>query len=314
MSMSAKTLIVVFRLQHNMWFDLTFDDLLSELAQKDVICKVASTPAQARRHVVSNIRPRAVILADDVVTKPQCHELHARLAEYAAAGGTVIYVGPISTSSLFPDPETMFDDVWGLPWRVTNRSDRYQGSYTVNPLLKGFDTPALVKRCSLPGKPIDKVALGDAVYLPLRFAKKLANANAHAPPPSARTCETHAAFAKVGRGRVGYIGDAPGGLRERATTDLILAMCFWPGSQAPVAPGEIPVPAPALPARPSGPRPRDAEVAARAAARKTAREDRRKRADKLKDKVRAPARYTSHDGGPAQLISISGVGGLRIGQ
>ncbi|KAI1786101.1 hypothetical protein LXA43DRAFT_79752 [Ganoderma leucocontextum] len=226
--MSVKPLIVILCLKYEAGFDQVYAHLLSVLAQKDEVRK-ARTLSQARRYLTSTTRPHAVILADADVTEPEYHELLARLVEYAVAGGTVIHAGSFNSAGLYPDLNNMFKNVWALPWRVSTSCT--SGRHAVNLHVKGFNTKGLVKQCSFTAPPVDNVALEDAVYVTPSLAKKLKNGQ----PSPPMTCQTPAAFAKVGRGRVGYVGDVLG---KPAMTNLILGMCFWPGSRAPVAPGD----------------------------------------------------------------------------
>ena len=227
--MTVKPLIVILCLKFEEGFDQSNDHLLSVLSQKDVVRK-ARTPAQARRYLTSTTRPHAVILADADVTEPEHHELLAQLVEYAEAGGTVVYAGPFTASSLYPNINTTFKTVWGLPWCVS--AAPAGGTFAVNPKAKGLNTKGLVKRCSFQAAiHVENVALEDAVYIIPALAKKLKNSQ----PSGAGTYKTPAAFANVGRGRVGYVGDMQG---MAASTNLILAMCFWPGSRPPVPPGD----------------------------------------------------------------------------
>ena len=227
--MSLKPLIVVLCLKFEEGFDQAHSHLLSVLAQRDVVRK-ARTLSQARHYLTSTTRPHAVILADAEVTEPEYHELLTRLVEYAKEGGTVIYAGKFNAAGLYLDLNATFKNAWGLPWCVSSRSSA--GSRTVNPHVKGLNTKGLVKRYPFPAVVlVNNVALEDAVYVAPSLAKKPKNGSTS----SAITCKTPAAFAKVGRGRVGYVGDM---YWKSPTTYLVLAMCFWPGSRAPVAPGD----------------------------------------------------------------------------
>ncbi|PIL32503.1 transporter [Ganoderma sinense ZZ0214-1] len=227
--MSTKPLIVILCLKFEEGFDQANAHLLSVLAQRDVVRK-AWTPSQARRYLMSTTRPHAVILADAEVTEPMHHELLARLVEYAEAGGTVIYAGPFTAASLYPDINSTFKTAWGLQWSVSAACG--DGTFAVNPQVKGLNTKGLVKRCKFQAAiHVDNVALEDAVYISAALAKKGGNGSSS----HAVTYKTPAAFGKIGRGRVGYVGDMHG---EPATTNLILAMCFWPGSRAPIPPGD----------------------------------------------------------------------------
>ncbi|KAI1786107.1 hypothetical protein LXA43DRAFT_1099551 [Ganoderma leucocontextum] len=225
--MAAKPLIVVLCLQSSTILDEINPNILPALAQKGVVCK-AKTLTQARRYLTSTTRPHAVIVVDAAVTYPENHELLPRLVEYARVGGTVVYSGVFSSTVLYPDLKAMFKNVWGLPWRVCAHTS---GSHAVNPHVKGIGTKELVKKCIVKSTRIDNVALEDTVYVNPSAAKKLEQGQ----PSYNKTYETFAAFAKIGRGRVGYLGHFSS---EPVTASVMLAMCFWPGSRAPVAPGD----------------------------------------------------------------------------
>ncbi|KAM5541571.1 hypothetical protein V8D89_004761 [Ganoderma adspersum] len=231
--MAAKPLIVILCFQSEKSLGEYNPDILPALAQKSVIRKAKTLP-QARRYLTSTVRPHAVIVTDAAVTYPENHELLPRLVEYAKAGGTVVYSGIFGSTVLYPDLKAMFKNVWGLPWRVCAYTS---GNHVVNPRVKGIATKAILEKCSVKATRINNVALEDVIYVSPSEAKKLKNLPR--PPegqsPSDKTYETFAAVAKVGRGRVAYLGHfSP----EPITMSLILGLCFWPGARSPVAPGD----------------------------------------------------------------------------
>ncbi|TBU26913.1 hypothetical protein BD309DRAFT_861448 [Dichomitus squalens] len=226
--MVSKPLIVVICLDEEGVSEIINDRLYTVLARKDEVLKATSL-SEARRHLTSTIRPHAVIVADDAVTYPRNREVLLRLVEYAKAGGTVVYAGTFSSSVRHQDLDSMFKDVWGLPWRAFSFATT---THTVNPRVQGLNPNGLVKRYVVDANHIDHVALEDAVYLPSSVVKKLRKGGHQS---AGQTYRTPAAFATVGRGRVGYIGDVDG---DDDTTRLVIAMCFWPGSRAPVPPGD----------------------------------------------------------------------------
>ncbi len=228
--MASKPLIVILCLQSEKTFQEINPDILPALAQKSVVRK-ANTLPQARRYLTSTTRPHAIIVADAAVTYPENHELLPRIVEYAKAGGTVVHSGTFSSTVLYPDLKAMFKNVWGLPWRVCAHTS---GSHAVNPRVRGISTKEILKKCTVKSTRIDNVALEDAVYVSPSEAKKL-----NKPPEgqfsSNKTYETFAAVAKVGRGRVAYMGHfSP----EPITASLMLGLCFWPGARPPIVPGD----------------------------------------------------------------------------
>ncbi|PIL32501.1 transporter [Ganoderma sinense ZZ0214-1] len=225
--MSAKPLIVILCLEQHSAFD-HFNATLEALAQKAVVRK-ASTLAQARRYLTSTVRPHAIIVAEAAVADPEYYEVLVRLVEYARAGGTVVYSGVFSLLVFYSDLAAMFTNAWGLSWGVPSTTI-VSGTHTLNPRVRGLKTEGLVQQCSLSVKFVENVALEDAVYL----THDVADDRKEDSQSSNTTCKTFAAFTKIGYGRMGYIASAS----EGPTTNLLLAMCFWPGSRPSIAEGD----------------------------------------------------------------------------
>ncbi|PIL32506.1 transporter [Ganoderma sinense ZZ0214-1] len=228
--MAVKPLIIILCLQSESAFAECNPDILPALAQKSVVRK-AKTLSQARRYLNSTTRPHVVIVSDAAVTYPENHELLPRLVEYAKAGGTVLYSGIFSSMVLYPDLKAMFKTVWGLPWRVCAYTS---GNFTVNPRVKGIATKSIIEKCYVKSTRIDHVALEDAIYVNPSAAKKLKNLP-EGQSSSEKTYETFAAVAKVGRGRVAYMGDFN---PEPITVSIVMGLCFWPGARPLIAPGD----------------------------------------------------------------------------
>lgn len=225
--MEAKPLIVVLCLDNEPVSDVINNHLYTALAKEDVVRKARTLP-EARRYLTSTTRPHAILVVDAAVTYPENREVLLRLVEYAQAGGTVVYAGVFSSMVRYPDLESMFKDVWDLPWRASAYTN---GTYTVNTRVGRMNTTGLAKRYSVKATLVNNVAYDHAVYLSSSSLKKLRKDGG---PLAGQTYQTPAAFAAIGRGRVGYIGDVNG---VSDTTRLVIAMCFWPGSRAPISPG-----------------------------------------------------------------------------
>ena len=208
--------------------EFTSQGHLGKKLSQRALLRRAETSSQARRYLTSTTRPHAVIVTDNAVTLPKYRDVLQLLVDYAAAGGTVVYAGMFSSFTIHPDIEFMFKSAWGLPWRPCAYT---RETIAVNPLIKGLHVNMLVPRYSMKATYLGDVAPSDAVYLELPQIRKLTKSTAG---QSSATCKTPAAFAAIGRGRVGYVGDVNG---EKDTTSLILAMCFHPAARAPPAPG-----------------------------------------------------------------------------
>lgn len=222
-------LVVVVRLEDHNIFEGTNPDLLRELAYRANV-RTAKRVSEARRSLSSTVRPQAVIVADAAVVHTEYRDILLLLMDYVASGGTVVYAGIFSSSVKPTDLDFMFKDAWDLPWHA--------GAYTretvaVNSFSNGLNVGPLLKKYSMKALFVDNVALKDAIYLEPHFARKLAQAKNN--EERLRIAfKTPVAFATVGRGRVGYVGDVNS---ETGTTNLVIAMCFHPGAYAPIAPG-----------------------------------------------------------------------------
>ena len=152
------------------------------------------------------------------------------LVDYVVSGGTVVYTAQFSSFVRPTDLEFMFKDAWGLQWRASAYT---RETVTSNRFVQGLDVNLIEKKYSMKALFLEGVALKDAVYLESATIKKLGKVKSSEERLGV-TFKTPAAFAAIGRGRVGYIGDVN---TEAGTTDLVCAMCFHPGSYAPRAPG-----------------------------------------------------------------------------
>ena len=190
--MKPKPLIVVLCLDNHPKSDDINNPLFTALAKKDVVCKARTVP-EARRYLTSTTRPHAILVVDAAVSSFEYREVLLRLAEYARAGGTVIYAGT-STVSKF-ELESTFKDVWDLPWRASTYTN---GIYTVNPRVRGIHTNGLARSYSVKATLVENVASENAVYLPPSSPSTLPKGGGSS---AGETYQTPAAFATVGRGQ-----------------------------------------------------------------------------------------------------------------
>ncbi|CDO78199.1 hypothetical protein BN946_scf184770.g2 [Trametes cinnabarina] len=79
---------------------------------------------------------------------------------------------------------------------------------------------------------VANVSPDNALYVEQRELRRLQRGQVDSPNHS--TLKAAAAFTKVGKGRLGYVGDVNG---EIPTTAVVIAMCFHTSSRPPVAPG-----------------------------------------------------------------------------
>lgn len=186
----------------------------------------ADTAEQVRRYINSTVRPQAIIVADAFVTVPSYRDVLLRLVDYARIGGTVIYAGLLSSFSTSSTLNAAFEHMWKLPWRT---GPYHRKTVELNTAVKGINIKLVSKKYSQKALLLANVELPHAVYLEPAKTRRVETG------PHGRTVyETPAAFAPIGQGFFGYIGDVNG---EAGTIKLLLAMCLRHGARAPATVG-----------------------------------------------------------------------------
>ena len=302
--MFAKPHVAILCLEQYQLFSAVYGPHLHILATRLQISE-ATTLAQARRYLSSTVRPQAIIVADAFTTNPAYRDILFQLVDYAWAGGTVIYAGLVGCFTRPIDLNAAFQHVWGVPWRS---SSFYQQAFSLNPSAKCISTdPKHVSHAyTMRARFVSKVELKDALYLePLNVRRVELETGEQGQP----TYETPAAFAPIGYGYFGFVGDVDG---EEGTIKLLLAMCLRPGARAPPTCGKG-VPA-AVEGRHTtaatpisqGTRPREVEVVMRTSARSMNRQLKTSMALQMKDEVCICHAESSH------IVYISNFSGRRL--
>ena len=216
--MFAKPHVAILCLEQYQLFSAVYGPHLHILATRLQISE-ATTLAQARRYLSSTVRPQAIIVADAFTTNPAYRDILFQLVDYAWAGGTVIYAGLVGCFTRPIDLDAAFQHVWGVPWRSSNF---YQQTFSLNPSAKCISTdPKHVSHAyTMRARFVSKVELEDALYLePLNVRRVELETGEQGQP----TYETPAAFAPIGYGYLGFVGEVDG---EEGTIKLLLAMCL----------------------------------------------------------------------------------------
>ncbi|KAI1786102.1 hypothetical protein LXA43DRAFT_1185370 [Ganoderma leucocontextum] len=233
----AKPLVVILCLE-DYSLELSFKihrHLLSTLPNRAEV-RQALKPSQARRYLTSTIRPHAVIVVDSALAHSWYRDILWLLGSYVKAGGTAIFSGMFISTI----PDMSFDEIWRdvflLRWRACF-PDR--GSKCVlNSHVDGLDVaelPSGYKPSSGNATWINGVSPEHGVYMDSGEIKKLEKGK-EAETSRQAMVKTPIAFATHKKGRIGYVGDMNIQGSKHAA-QVILAMCFYPGSQAPIASG-----------------------------------------------------------------------------
>jgi hypothetical protein len=175
--------------------------LLDTLVTKATLER-ASKPEAALKYLSTNL-PTAIIITDSAITEPEHAALLEKIISYVRDGGTAILAGYFTCFVNWFDPHGFFRR-WDLPWEFA--------SYTRETVYVNLHV-----------QQIDKVGLPAAYNNKALFLKNVSrNAALYHPLEDHNRTETSVAFAAVGKGRLGYVGDVNG---EEGTNAIIVAMC-----------------------------------------------------------------------------------------
>ncbi|KAH7002680.1 hypothetical protein B0J12DRAFT_692532 [Macrophomina phaseolina] len=182
-----------------------YSGLLSKLGTLAHVRRM-KTAQNALEHLESAELPAAILVVDASITEQGNQKVLDKLKEYVVCGGTAIFCCHFSSFVQFSDLDTIFYSHFGLSWKA--------GSYTRATLcINSTATEELPSERRLTStfsqKALHLMHVGhhSALYLTDEFICR---------------SQTPIAWASVGRGQVGYVGDVNA---QEETTEVILAMC-----------------------------------------------------------------------------------------
>lgn len=214
MASTSKPLVLVLSLSQ-FSYDGMDAQLLQHLKTQSQVEVVKSRDASLR-WLSESPRPQAILLADQTVTERGQESLLKKLAEYAKSGGTIVF-GCRFASFVKPlAMEAMFQRTFGLPWA---QGSYHRTTFSLNRQVENISIDSLAPSYSMKAMNLKNVAQTAAVYLPTETST--IQSLVFAPEPVRNLQETPAAFAKVGQGYVGFVGDVND---EEETTPLLAAM------------------------------------------------------------------------------------------
>ncbi|KAJ3832629.1 hypothetical protein F5878DRAFT_449778 [Lentinula raphanica] len=293
--------ILVLSLYEEDYMYATFEHLMSSMRAVATV-KLVTSAKEAKSILLSDTPPTAVLSIDAAPTDAKYVALNYQLVRFAKAGGTVVFGCNFSNHFAFGSDGPFFR-AWGLTWNLGeyHRTTVYLNKNGVPGMaLAGLEPSYSVKALNLA-----KVPTNLAVYSPSSSSRTQSHVF---PPTSVDTSQAPFAYTAIGAGFMGYAGDVNA---EAPTTKVIMAMLHLsvdqvgpdrrnrnPPSRPMFGPGwfnggtdtssvqYIPEPVRVIPSRvtPTTPRPREAEVEARAARRKIVDQRKREAADEVKEK------------------------------
>jgi hypothetical protein len=212
----SKPLIVILTLDKQDFYDQVYADF-NKLLKSHAQVEYATTPDEARAFFNRTTnKPAAILSADESLTVSTRLTLVHEAASYVQSGGTLVLMGLFSSSSRPSDIGLLFSKL-DLPWAS---GDYHRTTFALNPAMTHFETGGMASSYSQKALHVKNVQRGDAVYLP-SDESRTESAVFPSRPVGDRT-QAPAAFAPVGEGKVGYVGDVN---NESGTTAVVLRMC-----------------------------------------------------------------------------------------
>ncbi|KAM0271149.1 hypothetical protein ACHAQH_009168 [Verticillium albo-atrum] len=213
---ASKPRVVLISLNHQPYFDEMYSSLLSALNDKAQVQRVKKSGPLIRLLSDQPV-PSAVLLTDEALTTRANNKAWEAVVEYVRGGGIAVAMGHFPS---FVKPLTIkpFFAKAGLPWE---RGDYTRTTLALNrEAVPGMAAQGLQPQYSQKAVFVGNVASSDSWYettddsvvesrvFPLESVKKAG--------------ETAVAFATVGMGKLGYVGDVNA---ETGSDAVVLAMC-----------------------------------------------------------------------------------------
>jgi len=208
----AKPNIMILTLDKSEFFHDLYEAFVRLLETKAEL-RQANTPEEARAAFNSHPKPAAILAADESLTVSTRIPLVHDALSYVRSGGVLIFMALFPGFTRPPDVKSLFSRL-DLPWRS---GSYHRSTFKLNSEMTRFEKSALAESYSQKALNLANVAYDDAVYLPTDDWEDESSVSG----PTDRI-ETPVAFAKVGEGKVGYVGDVN---NEEGTTPVILGMC-----------------------------------------------------------------------------------------
>ncbi|KAM4066135.1 triacylglycerol lipase [Hirsutella rhossiliensis] len=202
--MASRKQVLLISLHNLPWFDEMYDALLAAVRSKADLER-AEDATSALRLLTQQPPPSAVIVTDEALTFAKNTRIWDATIEYVRQGGTAVVMG-LFPSFVQPDKINPFFSRAGLDWEVAS----YRRTTTV--LNRAAVDTAL------------------AAKLPPSYSQKAVSVRNFAPTeawyqPSEDSCvtgESAVVLARLGSGKLGYVGDVNA---EKGSDAAILAMC-----------------------------------------------------------------------------------------
>ncbi|KAI1760760.1 triacylglycerol lipase [Hypoxylon sp. FL1150] len=212
---SNKLSILLVSLNLASFFDESYAGLLSQFMSKATVQRIEERDSAIRR-LSEAPRPSTVLVTDEALTWEENASVWEAVLQYVRQGGTAVVMGHFPNFAWLDHVKPFFSKA-GLPWETATYRNR---TVVLNRDAVGDSLAAhLPQRYSQKFLSLKNVALADAWYV----AEEYEDEDVMSTPTNANATEgLPVVLARVGDGKLGYIGDVNPG---EEFTAVVLAMC-----------------------------------------------------------------------------------------
>lgn len=214
---TPKPKVLLVSLDFQPFFDENYAQLINDLSTKADIQRVKGSGSALNR--ISGENPPAAILITDAALSNQKSKAPVwdAILNYVRQGGTAVVMGHFSS---FAKPLKIgpFFQKAGLPWES---GDYHRTDTALNPsVVPGGMAKRLPREYSQKALAVKNVAPGDVWYT--ARPDSVVQSAVFSPDNAYRPGQAAVAMAKVGEGKLGYLGDVNA---ESESQTVVLAMC-----------------------------------------------------------------------------------------
>ncbi|KAI1927667.1 hypothetical protein LOZ07_001264 [Ophidiomyces ophidiicola] len=209
--------IMLLSIETEAFFDEQYNRLLNALSDRARVVRARTT--QSALNFLENNIPSAIFVTDAGLIRRKTTGILPKLTEYVSNGGRIIFGGHFSSFAPPLKIHPLFRKNFGLPWESASY---HRTDFHLNPVAaENLGSSQQLASCySQKALHLKNVGHAAAIYLPGRESR--IQSLVFSPERITNLEETPTAWAKVGQGWVGYIGDVNA---EEDTDTVVLSMC-----------------------------------------------------------------------------------------
>ncbi|KAI0331604.1 hypothetical protein GY45DRAFT_1336135 [Cubamyces sp. BRFM 1775] len=228
--LNAPYSVLITSLEKAPFMDEQYEQLYRATRRNATLLEVQNERA-AMEALSATLPPTSVLVSDGTITHSKYSRLLTQLVEFARSGGRVV-LGVHFSSTISPADGKPFFRKWGLDW---DYGEYHRTTFQLNPggVPPPLNEQALFPSMSAKAVHLRNVPVEDAVYLPESEAHVQSPVFAATPITGSRAQQTPGAFARVGEGYLGYIGDVNAEHESIRLTIEMVGVSIKPGDLGP---------------------------------------------------------------------------------